>query len=212
MWTADSDRSGTGSVGWSLDILALSRSRHAWAFRAVGLAGVGSGSCPSSSRRTDVFSRAHGSLAALPSSQPSCPDWPPPDQVSFEVPDLLENVRATMVAVSNHKPEVVKGTYIKQVSSGRTGRKERGGMPERFSSPRALALVLRALGLLTRERSRLLVCTLRRGLVSDDARRGSGTHHDLGHRRRGRGQPMGRGWLRLPCLSGRVITDSIGSD
>lgn len=36
-------------------------------------------------------------------------------QVSFERSDLMENVRATMVAVSNLKPEVVKGKYISQV-------------------------------------------------------------------------------------------------
>lgn len=36
-------------------------------------------------------------------------------QVSFDITDLLENVRATMVAISNLKPEVVKGKYISQV-------------------------------------------------------------------------------------------------
>ncbi|CAM9570995.1 unnamed protein product [Scytosiphon promiscuus] len=36
-------------------------------------------------------------------------------KVSFERSDLIENVRATMVAISNLKPEVVKGKYISQV-------------------------------------------------------------------------------------------------
>lgn len=38
-----------------------------------------------------------------------------PRQVSFDMADLLENVRATMVTISNLKPEVIKGSYIKQV-------------------------------------------------------------------------------------------------
>lgn len=36
-------------------------------------------------------------------------------QVSFDITDLLENVRATMVAISNLKPEAIKGKYISQV-------------------------------------------------------------------------------------------------
>lgn len=36
-------------------------------------------------------------------------------QVSFERSDLIENVRATMVAISNLKPEIIKGKYISQV-------------------------------------------------------------------------------------------------
>lgn len=36
-------------------------------------------------------------------------------QVSFDRADLVENVRATMVAISNLKPEVIKGKYIAQV-------------------------------------------------------------------------------------------------
>ncbi|CAM9333694.1 unnamed protein product [Ectocarpus sp. 6 AP-2014] len=36
-------------------------------------------------------------------------------KVSFARSDLIENVRATMVAVSNLKPEVIKGKYISQV-------------------------------------------------------------------------------------------------
>ena len=37
------------------------------------------------------------------------------DKVSFERSDLIENVRAAMVAISNLKPEVIKGKYISQV-------------------------------------------------------------------------------------------------
>lgn len=37
------------------------------------------------------------------------------DKVTFETSDLLENVRAAMVAISNLKPEVIKGKYISQV-------------------------------------------------------------------------------------------------
>ncbi|CAN0308941.1 unnamed protein product, partial [Ectocarpus sp. 13 AM-2016] len=36
-------------------------------------------------------------------------------KVSFARSDLIENVRATMVAISNLKPEVIKGKYISQV-------------------------------------------------------------------------------------------------
>ncbi|CAN0433701.1 unnamed protein product, partial [Ectocarpus sp. 12 AP-2014] len=36
-------------------------------------------------------------------------------KVSFSRSDLIENVRATMVAISNLKPEVIKGKYISQV-------------------------------------------------------------------------------------------------
>lgn len=39
----------------------------------------------------------------------------PNRQVSFERSDLMENMRATMVAISNLKPEVIKGKYITQV-------------------------------------------------------------------------------------------------
>ena len=35
--------------------------------------------------------------------------------MSFDRSDLVENVRAAMMAISNLKPEVIKGKYITQV-------------------------------------------------------------------------------------------------